>query len=113
MGKMNSKEAAKILGVSPTDTLMTIKVALRRKAKTCHPDLYPGDEKKENEFRKIRQAYDTLCEIKLGTRRKHEVADDILDHEFGRWIKHIDPKRREQYLRKLRELEEEDDADGT
>ena len=50
----------KILGVSQNATAKEIKKAFREKSLKCHPDKFPDDKKKEEEFKKISEAYQVL-----------------------------------------------------
>ncbi len=49
-----------ILGVQPGCDLNAAKAAYRRLAKTCHPDLRPGDQAAADKFRDITRAYEAL-----------------------------------------------------
>jgi curved DNA-binding protein CbpA len=51
-----------VLGVSNTATADEIKAAFWAKAKQCHPDLFPGDKDKENEFKLLARANTTLSD---------------------------------------------------
>lgn len=57
---MSKKDYYEVLGVSKTATSIEIKGAFRQKAKTCHPDYYPGDEEAETLFKEINEAYEIL-----------------------------------------------------
>ena len=48
------------LGVPKTATNEEIKAAFRKKAKSCHPDLFKGDKAKEAEFKRLNEAYHAL-----------------------------------------------------
>jgi DnaJ-class molecular chaperone len=48
------------LGISPGASKKEVKNAYRKKAKECHPDLHPGDEKKAAEFIKVQEAYESI-----------------------------------------------------
>ncbi|MCS6778475.1 MAG: J domain-containing protein [Geminicoccaceae bacterium] len=50
------------LGVSRTASEEEIAKAFRRLAKTCHPDLHPGDKKAEEKFKRISAAYEILSD---------------------------------------------------
>jgi DnaJ-class molecular chaperone len=47
-----------ILGVAPKADRATVKAAFRRLAKTCHPDMQGGDERR---FKEIANAYAVLA----------------------------------------------------
>jgi curved DNA-binding protein CbpA len=49
-----------VLGVTRRASDQQIKVAFRRLAKTCHPDLHGGDKGAEQRFKEISRAYETL-----------------------------------------------------
>ena len=46
-----------VVGVNKDATKAEIKSAYFAKAKTCHPDHFPGDEKKAKEFLKVISQY--------------------------------------------------------
>lgn len=49
-----------ILGVPKTATEAEIKNAFRKQAKTCHPDLHPGDKAAEARFKELNEAAEVL-----------------------------------------------------
>ena len=49
-----------VLQVAPEASDEEIKAAFRNLAKTCHPDVRPGDRAAEAEFQEARQAYQLL-----------------------------------------------------
>jgi len=51
-----------ILDVSPDATVDEIKRAYRRLARKYHPDVNPGDQKAEETFKNLVEAYDVLCD---------------------------------------------------
>lgn len=51
-----------ILGVPKTATEAEIKSAFRKQAKTCHPDLHPGDKAAEARFKELNEAAEVLCD---------------------------------------------------
>jgi curved DNA-binding protein len=53
-----------VLGVSKTADADEIKKAYRKLAKDLHPDKNPGNKKKEDRFKKVNQAFDTLGDAK-------------------------------------------------
>ncbi len=55
-----TKDYYRILGVPENAAEEDIKAAYRRLAKKYHPDAHPGDEKCEEIFREINEAYDAL-----------------------------------------------------
>lgn len=54
------KDYYKILGISPNASDDEIKKAYKKKAKLCHPDLFPNDKEKEEEFKLINEAQEAL-----------------------------------------------------
>jgi len=50
----------KVLGIEKNSSDKDVKTAFRRLARRHHPDLNPGDEKAEREFKKINEAYEVL-----------------------------------------------------
>lgn len=54
------KDYYETLGVKRDATQAQIKRAFRKLAKTCHPDLFPGDKEKEQRFKDISEAYEVL-----------------------------------------------------
>ena len=50
------KSPYEVLGVEPTASSDDIRKAYRKLAKTCHPDLHPGDTKAEVRFKEISSA---------------------------------------------------------
>ncbi|MBI2410684.1 MAG: DnaJ domain-containing protein [Candidatus Kerfeldbacteria bacterium] len=67
---VESLQFLNIFGVTIKDfvgkTEKEIKTIIRptyyRLVKECHPDLHPGNEKKEAEFKKLSEAYETLID---------------------------------------------------
>ena len=49
-----------ILGVPRNSTDKDIKSAYRRLARKLHPDVNPGDEKAQTEFKKVNEAYEEI-----------------------------------------------------
>ena len=50
----------KVLGIASTADDQRIKSAFRRRALTTHPDLNPGNDRAEERFRELMQAYQVL-----------------------------------------------------
>lgn len=59
---MAKRDYYEVLEVSRTATEEEIKVAYRRKAKECHPDLHPDDKTAEIRFKEVNEAYEVLCD---------------------------------------------------
>lgn len=51
-----------VLGVGKTATAEEIKTAFRKKAKECHPDLHPGDQEAEAQFKELNEAAEVLVD---------------------------------------------------
>ncbi len=67
-----------LLGVNRTASADEVRSAYRRKAKSLHPDLHPGDEAKSNEFKAVSSAFDIL-----GDADKRKQYDDGLINSKG------------------------------
>ena len=64
------------------------KVAFRKLAKTCHPDLHPNDPNAEKRFKEINEAYDRIC--KGDTQEQvHFRTGDFNFHDFGNGTQQI------------------------
>lgn len=60
----NKRDYYEILGVNKNASESEIKTAFRKKAKTCHPDLNPGDKEAEAQFKEINEAAEVLTDPK-------------------------------------------------
>lgn len=58
----DKRDYYEVLGVGKDATDAQIKSAFRQKAKSCHPDLHPGDAQKEAEFKELNEAYEVLSD---------------------------------------------------
>jgi len=58
--KKSRKECRSILGVGEEATQDEIKVAYRRAAKTCHPDVNKNDPEANKKFINVKEAYEEL-----------------------------------------------------
>ncbi|OAP38238.1 molecular chaperone DnaJ [Sinorhizobium glycinis] len=63
-----TEDPYQILGVPPTATQNDIRKAYRKRAKELHPDLHPGDEEVEAQFKALSAAYHLLNDPELRAR---------------------------------------------
>ena len=68
----------KVLGVKKSSSDKDVKAAFRRLARKHHPDLNPGDEVAEREFKKINEAYEVLSDA--GNRKSYDRYGDNWKH---------------------------------
>ena len=54
-----------VLGIPRSASVEDAKLAFKRLAKGCHPDLFPNDPAKEARFKEINAAYDAIENITL------------------------------------------------
>ncbi len=64
------------LGVPRTASEEEIARAFRKLAKTCHPDLHPGDKKAEEKFKRISAAYEILSDKEKRARYDRGEIDE-------------------------------------
>jgi len=107
---LSSKQAARILGVTVDASLAEINKVFRQRARTCHPDLHPGDNEAEAKYRRLNEAFTVLSTIQENARRKRGMEEDILDNEFERWIRKLDPQKRKNIKRQIRRHKKKDDV---
>merc|ERR1712168_1334745 len=62
-----------ILGVTQSATQNEVKAAFRQKTLQNHPDKFPGDKSKEEEFKRINEAYQALA--RPSSRRKYNATN--------------------------------------
>lgn len=74
-----SNDYYQVLGVEPKATSEEIKHAFRRLALKTHPDRNPGDQKAEEQFKKINEAYGVLIDP-----HKREQYDLFRKHGYTR-----------------------------
>lgn len=60
------KDYYKVLGLSPEASNDQVKKRYRELSKTCHPDLFPNDKEKEEEFRELNEAYNQILNKSKG-----------------------------------------------
>lgn len=65
-----------VLGVPRTATKSDIKKAFLEKAKECHPDLNPDNEKAAVMFQEIQEAHDVLMSSKLRAQYNHQLNQE-------------------------------------
>lgn len=71
-----SKTLYDVLGVARGASEDEITRAYRKLAKTCHPDLHPGDKKAEEKFKRINAAYEILGDKDKRARYDRGEIDD-------------------------------------
>src|SRR5215216_1593813 len=59
---MTPEDYFKVLGLKPDATHEEIRKAYRSLARKYHPDLNPGDKSAEEQFKRISEAHDYLCD---------------------------------------------------
>jgi len=96
-----------ILDISPSSSKSEIKKAYYKKAKECHPDYFPNDKEKEEQFKIINQAYQAL--VNGNNFIRNYFYEQQREEEFLR--KEEERKRQEQarksaYYKKQREERE-------
>ena len=64
MNKMEFKDYYKILGIEKKSSPEEIKKAFRKLAKKYHPDLNPNDQKAQEKFKEVNEAYEVLSDPK-------------------------------------------------
>src|SRR6185503_13325355 len=79
---MEYKDYYKTLGVGRTATEAELKSAYRKLAKQFHPDKNPGDNKAEEKFKEINEAYEVLSDSVK--RQKY----DALGSSYQRYQQH-------------------------
>lgn len=70
-----------VLGVARNASPDDIKKAFRKKAVLCHPDKHPGDAAKEDEFKKINEAYMVLSDTEK--RKRYDLFGEVDDMPQG------------------------------
>ncbi len=60
----NKRDYYEILGVDKNASESDIKSAFRKQAKSCHPDLHPGDKEAETRFKELNEAAEVLSDPK-------------------------------------------------
>ena len=73
----SKRDFYEVLGVEKGASDAEIKSAFRKKAKTCHPDLHPGDAAKEAEFKELNEAlqfFENVPRIKRKIQTLYDVG---------------------------------------
>lgn len=73
---LSGKSYYELLGVSPAATDQEIKSAFRKRAKETHPDINKSDETHGDEFRVVREAYETLSDT--AKRKNYDSIQDSI-----------------------------------
>ncbi len=60
----NKRDYYEVLGVEKNASESEIKSAFRKQAKSCHPDLHPGDKDAEARFKELNEAAEVLSDAK-------------------------------------------------
>lgn len=94
-----------ILDISPSSTKSEIKKAYYKKAKECHPDYFPNDKQKEEQFKIINQAYQALMNNNGNFWQKYyyeqQREEEFLQKEQER--KRKEQERKSAYYKKQKE----------
>lgn len=99
------KQASEILGVEPSIGKEELSKRWKQLALATHPDLHP---EKENEFKKLSEAYETLAALNQLTRASSVIDQDILDDDFRFIIGHLPKKQQKEIMKQLKKIENED-----
>jgi len=100
-------QAAKILDVDVDIPGHELKKSWRSLARTCHPDLYPNDKEKEEQFKKYSEAYETMMAFSEIGRVGHEMQTEILDDDFRFILKLVPEEIQQMIIDQLTQLEED------
>lgn len=111
MRNLSINDACKILDVTKSSSVAEIKKNFRTKAMTCHPDKFPGNKRKESQFKKLSHAYEALMSYHSSTKNILEAENNFMDEIFGTILNSLDPKTRQDFETFLRDLDSEDGED--
>lgn len=76
-----------LFGLTPDATSSQIKKAYHKRALLCHPDKHPGDAAKEQEFKELSEAYQTLFD------EERRAVYDALGRDGLQGNVHCDPRQ--------------------
>ena len=79
--KSKRKDYYKLLGVEKDADEPQIKRAYKKKALGCHPDKFPGDKAKEEEFKDLSEANETLMDPEK--RQRYDSGVDLMEPGEG------------------------------
>ena len=80
-GYMEYKDYYKILGVDKNTSQDDIKKAYRKLAKKYHPDLNPNDNKAQEKFKGINEAYEVLGDAEK--KKKYDTFGSSANYSNG------------------------------
>ena len=78
---MEYKDYYKILGVDKNTSQNDIKKAYRKLAKKYHPDLNPNDDKAQEKFKELNEAYEVLGDAEK--KKKYDLFGNRADYSNG------------------------------
>lgn len=100
---LSLKDAATILGISQSASQKEIVKAFKQFAKIYHPDKDPSPQAKKK-YDRYRNAYDVMITYRTLSRAAAELEEEVIDHEFERWIRLLPKERQLQIREELKKL---------